>query len=403
MPLPKPTLFIRLTHTGLYADGRPNLNSVLITDLDVGYENQLRKVAVYVPAGGFIDIPASSRSLLAFYEGVISQFVKAGLITATLFFIPESYTTAGLPPASNYPAGAFVWNTTDSAPNWSDGASWTAGMSGPAGGDLDGTYPNPTVIGLEGIPIEAPPPSNGDTLIYNSFTNEWEHTSITFGGGPPSGPAGGDLVGLYPNPDIAAGVVTHVEVAAANKDGLAAVPSMRTLGTGALQAAAGNDARLSDARTPTAHAPTHLSTGTDPIDWMVGASPVLAGLDGLVPQPLAGEDALFLRGDGTWAAVTTPPQSIVEITGTSYAVGVTDEVVLVNQTADAPVALTLPAGATHATGHVVVKDKKGTADVRFITVSASGLETIDGQGSLVLDNDYVSCGFVFFGTEWSAV
>src|SRR4051812_47772892 len=84
------------------------------------------------------------------------------------------------------------------------------------------------------------------------------------GGGSPTGAAGGDLAGsTYPNPVIAAGAVTDTKVAAANKDGLAATPSMRTLGTGAQQATAGNDSRLSDARTPTAHATTHQPGGTD--------------------------------------------------------------------------------------------------------------------------------------------
>src|SRR5687768_8548115 len=62
---------------------------------------------------------------------------------------------------------------------------------------------------------------------------------------------GGDLSGSLPNPTIAAGAVTEAKVAAAIKDGAAATPSMRTLGTGAAQACAGNDARLSDQRTPT--------------------------------------------------------------------------------------------------------------------------------------------------------
>jgi len=45
--------------------------------------------------------------------------------------------------------------------------------------------------------------------------------------------------------------ITDAQIATANKDGLAATASLRTLGTGAQQAAAGNDARLSDTRTPT--------------------------------------------------------------------------------------------------------------------------------------------------------
>lgn len=47
--------------------------------------------------------------------------------------------------------------------------------------------------------------------------------------------------------------ITDAQVAAANKDGAAGTASMRTLGTGATQACAGNDVRLSDARTPLAH------------------------------------------------------------------------------------------------------------------------------------------------------
>lgn len=46
-------------------------------------------------------------------------------------------------------------------------------------------------------------------------------------------------------------------------DAAAGTGSLRTLGTGATQAAAGNDTRLSDARTPTSHASTHNAGGAD--------------------------------------------------------------------------------------------------------------------------------------------
>lgn len=130
----------------------------------------------------------------------------------------------------------------------------------------------------------------GDDIYWSDGTEWINLRQAPAGSAEPTGPAGGDLTGSYPDPLIADGAVDGAAIAAAIKDPAAATAGLRTLGTGATQAAAGNDTRLSDERVPTDGSVTLAKTAAALQDPAAGTTG-LRSLGTGATQAAAGNDA----------------------------------------------------------------------------------------------------------------
>lgn len=224
--------------------------------------------------------------------------------------------------------------------------------------------------------------------------------------------------------DVPAHHTTHEnggtdQVSVAGLLGVLANPQPPIIGSTATTAVAGNDSRLTDARTPLAHAVTHKSGGSDPIklDELAAPTDILtlnasAAAHGLLPK-LPGGTTTFLRADGTFAtpASSPPPNgSVAEAYDRGTITLATDQYVVQDKHLYMSGANRLSAAGT---AEVLLTDLGNTASVimgtpkcpslsftvltdwffdviRRLSLSSQIRATLQGNADLILTDDFGS-------------
>jgi hypothetical protein len=191
-------------------------------------------------------------------------------------------------------------------------------------------------------------------------------------------------------------------------DAVAGTGSLRTLGTAATSACAGNDSRLSDARTPTAHATSHQSGGSDAVKLDDLSAPddntdlnASASAHGLL-RKLSNVSTEFLNGQGNWAtpAGSSPvfgtEAQIASSEGDSTTTGTTYVSKLLLTTPS------IPAGNYHVVWSIEAAASSSNRDIG-IAVYGDGALAAEHSERLVVANYFVSVSGVGNGAMGAGV
>ena len=199
-------------------------------------------------------------------------------------------------------------------------------------------------------------------------------------------PGGGDMLGANNLTDVASVTAAFANIKQAATTTASGVVTFATSGeSAALKAVQANDSRLSDSRTPTAHASTHQTGGSDPIDFPVdsvfGATNTITQVD------------YFALNTSSTASVTTA-KAVWNATESSLEIGLNSSVNALLGV-DAHVQVYNQSGSPFTKGQVVRQD--GSSGTRLKVVLALGTDDTNSATTIGLVSQTIgnnSSGFI---------
>lgn len=183
------------------------------------------------------------------------------------------------------------------------------------------------------------------------------------------------------------GSIVLADIAAAQIDPVAGTAGLRTLGTGAQQAAVGSSTVNLTGAQSVGGVKTFTNIPIFPSDTVTLANLIATGTR---------NTTTFYRGDGTFAVPTASVVYTIQSKTTAYTSVATDDVILCDA-AGGSFSITTHSAAT-ATKPLTIKRTNSGANT--VTIDANASETIDGAATYVISQVNESVTIVSNGTNW---